>query len=180
MQHSTDKYHHLITSRFQNIQNVLTKRVKTPKGHCPGPWNALWLCSVEDTSNLNGRILFPCLLHGLLERIFNVNDKSVVHVVVLKPLECFVSIIDWNSLNHGCHTLFSTKIKHLLHLLHPTYRASSNCLQSCRSNYHMRKETSVFCYIHLQVKRFIGCISKATTNLICEHFASVQLPHGKS
>jgi hypothetical protein len=64
VQHSTDnKYHHLIASRFQNIQNVLPKRVKTPKGHCPGPWNALWLCLVEDTSNLNGWVLCLFLVY---------------------------------------------------------------------------------------------------------------------
>lgn len=63
VQRSTDKYHHLIASHFQNLQNVLTKRVKTPKGHCPGPWNTLWLCSVEDTSNLHGWILCLFLVY---------------------------------------------------------------------------------------------------------------------
>ncbi len=106
---------------------------------------------VPYTSSFNRQFffLFPCLVHRLFERIFNVNDKSIAHIIVLKPLVCFIRIINWNSLNYGCHTHFTTKIKHLLHLLHPANHTSDNCLQSYRSNYQMGKKTSMFAYTSL-------------------------------
>ncbi len=137
---------------------------------------------VPYTSNFNRQLffLFPCLVHKLFERIFNVNDKSIVHIVVLKPLECFISIINWNSLNYGCHTLFTTKTKHLLHLLNPANHASSNCLQSYRSNYQMGKKTSMFAYTSSVSSSVLRVAYQKLQQIWCQHFESDHLWHGKS
>jgi hypothetical protein len=47
-------------------------------------------------------------------------------------------------LDNGGFKRLANKNNFLQVLLHPTYHASTNCLQSCRSNYHMCKKTSMF------------------------------------
>jgi hypothetical protein len=68
-----------------------------------------------------------------LQRVPNINDKSVSDICFRKSFHGSVHIINWNNLNVSCYVVFGSKINHLLCFLHAPNATTTNYLPSCHS-----------------------------------------------
>ena len=68
----------------------------------------------------------------------DVNDKSVVHIILHQPLHGCVDVLNANLLNLTGYVMLGAKVQHVLCLLDTTNGTASNPETACRSRDSMQ------------------------------------------
>lgn len=68
---------------------------------------------------------------SLNQATLNINDKSVVYIILEQPLHGFVDVVNANLLHLACNVVLAAEIEHLLSLLDSTNGAASNPETAC-------------------------------------------------
>ena len=67
----------------------------------------------------------------LNQATLNINDKSVVHIILQQPLHGRVDIINVDVLNLACDIVLAAEVEHVLSLLDAANRAATNSKTTC-------------------------------------------------
>jgi len=78
----------------------------------------------------------PDILYGYyisLEGVFNVNHKSVFHIILYQPLKCFIHRLNWYDFYFGVDFVSTTKVQHFLCMFCASCCTSRNGYHTCHS-----------------------------------------------
>lgn len=68
---------------------------------------------------------------SLDQATLNINDKSVVYIILEQPVHGFVDIVNINLLHLTCNVVLAAEVEHLLSLLDSTNGAATDSETAC-------------------------------------------------
>lgn len=80
---------------------------------------------------ISGKVLQATSHLSLNQATLNINDKSVVHIILEQPLHGFVDIVNANLLHLACNVVLAAEVEHLLSLFDSTDGAATNPETAC-------------------------------------------------